>query len=54
MPRAIGLGVNFGTKPEFPFARIFNQLPFTPSGRPFGPSQGVRRNAKEEGMGDNI
>ena len=39
MPRTLGLGVNFGTKPEFQFARIFNRLSFTPSDRPFGPSK---------------
>ena len=30
MPRAPGLGVNLGTKPEFLFERIFDRLPFTP------------------------
>ena len=43
MLRTLGLGVNFGTKPKFQFARIFNRLPLTtPSGRPFGPSPKYR------------
>ena len=44
MPRSLGLGVFFGTKPIFPITINFNRLPFTPSsGRLFGPSGGNTR-----------